>query len=153
MLIFFFLIFRHTHRQEASYGLDDLIYIIRGIVKIIEFIIAVSVVLAGIYEAIFSRFSWISIMILVVHAYVNVIQRLNSGFRSFRKRRNAVCKTNKLPNATKEQLEQLNDVCSICFVNLVNENTSIVTNCNHYFHRVCLRRWLSFKDTCPMCKQ
>lgn len=129
-----------------------MIYVIRGFVKIIEFIIAVSVVFCGIYEATFNRFSWISIMILVVHAYVNVIQRLISGFTSFRKRRNAVCKTNKLPNATKEQLEKLNDVCSICFIDLSNEKTSVVTNCNHYFHRVCLRRWLSFgKDSCPMC--
>lgn len=124
----------------------------RGIVKIIEFIIAVSVVAAGIYEASFNRFSWISILILIVHAYFNVIQRLNQGFRSFISRRKAANKSNQLPNATKEQLEELNDVCSICFVDLNNANTSIVTNCNHFFHRVCLRRWLSFgKDTCPMC--
>lgn len=138
-------------RDEPWAPLDDLVYVIRGIVKIIEFIIAVSVVLAGIYEASFNRFSWISIMILVVHFYFNVLQRLNQGFRSFIKRRNAVDKSNQLPDATREQLQKLNDVCSICFVDLNNEHTSIVTNCNHYFHRVCLRRWLSFKDSCPMC--
>lgn len=138
-------------RDEPWAPLDEVVYVIRGIVKIIEFVIAVSVVLAGIYEASFNRFSWISIMILIVHCYFNVLQRLNQGFRSFIKRRKAVCKSNSYPNATKEQLDKLNDVCSICFVELNNENTSIVTNCNHFFHRVCLRRWLSFKDTCPLC--
>jgi len=139
-------------RDEPWTPLDEVVYVIRGIVKIIEFIIAVSVVMAGIYEASFNRFSWISIMILIVHAYFNVIQRLNQGFRSYVKRRHAATKSNQLPNATREQLEKLNDVCSICFVDLNNENTSVVTKCNHYFHRVCLRRSLSFKDCCPVCR-
>lgn len=70
-----------------------MVYVVRGIVKIIEFTIAVSVVLAGIYEASFNRFSWISIVILMVHCYFNVLQRLQAGFRSFIKRRRAVCKS------------------------------------------------------------
>ena len=140
-------------RDEPWAPLDEVVYMVRGIVKIIEFIIAISVCFAGIYEASFNRFSLISIMILITHCYFNVLQRLNSGFRSFIKRRRAVSKTNCMPNATKEQLAKLNDVCSICFVDLNNANTSIVTNCSHYFHRVCLRRWLSFKDSCPMCNK
>lgn len=134
---------------------------IRSIVKIVEFVIAVSVVLAGIYEASVNRFSWVSIAILMVHFYVNVLQKLSFGFQSFIKRRRAVCKSNSLPNATREQIEKFNDICSICFAELrapSNESTSIATNivvtrCSHLFHRACLRKALFFRDfrNCPMC--
>merc|ERR1719481_2081951 len=29
----------------------------------------------------------------------------------------------------------------------------VVTQCNHIFHRHCLRRWLVLQDNCPLCTQ
>ena len=55
---------------------------------------------------------------------------------------------NSLEWATEEQLEQLNDVCCICYEEL---DSAKVTKCNHYFHSVCLRKWLYVQDKCPMC--
>jgi len=26
-----------------------------------------------------------------------------------------------------------------------------ITQCNHYFHGVCLRKWLYVQDRCPLC--
>ena len=38
-----------------------------------------------------------------------------AGWNTFIKRRTAVSKINRLPEATKEQLERNNDVCAICY--------------------------------------
>ena len=155
LFISFYLCSLFFDANESYVQLDEYIYYIRGIVKIAEFTIALFVVLLGLHEALFNPAgsSWLSIVILFVHFYFNVFQRLNQGFQSFIKRRRAVCKTNSLPNATKEQLEKLNDLCSICFTELKNESSSkvIVTKCEHFFHACCYRRWLCFKESCPMC--
>lgn len=28
-----------------------------------------------------------------------------------------------------------------------------ITRCNHYFHGVCLRKWLYVQDRCPFCHE
>lgn len=78
-------------------------------------------------------------------------QRFQAGYRSFEKRRIAVQRSSRLPAASHEQLEQHNDVCAICFMEMVSVSNSVMTPCAHYFHRVCLRRWLCFQDRCPLC--
>ena len=47
-----------------------------------------------------------------------------------------------------EQLEENNDVCAICYQDM---NQAKVTRCKHFFHGVCLRKWLYRQDTCPLC--
>jgi hypothetical protein len=43
-------------------------------------------------------------------------------------------------------------ICSICLVRFVGEDEDVaVTNCEHYYHEDCLRRWLELKETCPDC--
>lgn len=64
------------------------------------------------------------------------------------KRRTAVNKINSLPEATSEQLRILNDVCSICYSEMLSAK---ITRCSHYFHGVCLRKWLYVQDRCPLC--
>jgi E3 ubiquitin-protein ligase RNF139 len=64
------------------------------------------------------------------------------------KRRHAVHKINSLPEATEEQLLNFDDVCAICYQELT---TARITRCNHYFHGVCLRKWLYVQDICPLC--
>ncbi len=68
------------------------------------------------------------------------------------KRATAVDKLNSLPNATAEQLETKDDVCAICQMEFSVGNTK-VTRCDHYFHSICLRKWLYMQDTCPMCHE
>ena len=29
--------------------------------------------------------------------------------------------------------------------------TAKVTQCRHFFHSVCLKKWLYMQDTCPLC--
>ena len=153
LLIIHCLLWYDATRDEPWAPLDELVYCVRGIAKLIEIGIAALVVLAGLHEAFFYRFNWTNLLILSVHCYFNVLLRFQAGYANFKKRRTAVRKSNSLQNATKEQLQRLNDVCSICFMDLVNENTSVHTQCNPFFHRICLRRWLCFQDRCPICSQ
>jgi hypothetical protein len=41
--------------------------------------------------------------------------------------------------------------CPICFEE-IKVLESKKTKCNHEFHSACLTRWLSSKNTCPMCR-
>lgn len=64
------------------------------------------------------------------------------------RRRQAVDKINSLPEARPEQLLEFDDVCAICYQEM---GTARITRCNHYFHGVCLRKWLYVQDICPLC--
>lgn len=64
------------------------------------------------------------------------------------RRRQAVDKINSLPEASEAQLQEFDDVCAICYQEM---GTARITRCNHYFHGVCLRKWLYVQDICPLC--
>ncbi|XP_064600261.1 RING finger protein 145-like [Liolophura sinensis] len=136
-------------RQEPWELLDDVVYYARSVTRVMEFIIAVFIVCYGIVESLFGEWSWINSSILIIHCYFNVWQRLQSGWKSFLLRREAVKMVGSLPNATPEQLQELNDVCAICYQEM--SSTAKVTPCGHFFHGFCLRKWLYVKDACPMC--
>lgn len=55
-----------------------------------------------------------------------------------------------LPNATKEHLYALNDVCAIC---LRNMKSAKVTPCNHHLHESCLTKWSYISKNCPLCSK
>lgn len=83
-----------------------------------------------------------------MHAYFNVYTRAVEGWKNFLLRRSAVRRLNSLKSATDEELEEYDDVCSICFDEMISAK---VTKCNHFFHSMCLRKWLYVQDKCPMC--
>lgn len=129
-------------------ALDDVIYYTRSIVRILEFVVAVFVVCYGMKESITGEWSWVNSSILLMHCYFNVWQRLQTGWKTFLLRREAVKRMESLPYATAEQLAEYNDICSICYQSLT---TARITPCGHYFHGVCLKKWLYIKENCPMC--
>jgi hypothetical protein len=53
-------------------------------------------------------------------------------------------------NTSKEQIDDNNDVCSIC---LHDMKSAKITLCNHLYHEMCLRKWISTKTDCPLCKE
>ena len=131
--------------------LDEVVYYVRAFTKVVEFLVAFSVVIVGVYEGATGQWTWTNALILAVHCYFNVCQRFQAGLRSFVQRRQAVKKSSSLPTATPERLVKYQDVCAICFMDMTACATCVVTPCSHLFHRVCLRRWLSFHDRCPLC--
>ncbi|RUS84263.1 hypothetical protein EGW08_007956 [Elysia chlorotica] len=135
-------------RSEPWENLDDIIYFARAVTRVMEFIVAVFVVCFGLKESIVGEWSWINSIILVVHCYFNVWQRLQSGWKSFLLRWEAAKKVESLPQASADLLAQHDDVCAICYSEM---RTACVTPCAHLFHSICLRKWLYVKETCPMC--
>uniref|UniRef100_A0A182U9Y9 RING-type domain-containing protein n=1 Tax=Anopheles melas TaxID=34690 RepID=A0A182U9Y9_9DIPT len=89
-------------------------------------------------------------LMMGIHAYFNIWCEARAGWVVFMKRRTAVHKISSLPEATIAQLQQFDDVCAICYQDMTSAK---ITRCNHYFHGVCLRKWLYVQDRCPLCHE
>uniref|UniRef100_A0A665WL30 RING finger protein 145 n=1 Tax=Echeneis naucrates TaxID=173247 RepID=A0A665WL30_ECHNA len=131
-------------------SLDEVIYWVNAVSRVLEFVVALCVVAYGTWESLFGEWSWMGASVIIIHSYFNVWLRGQSGWRSFLLRQEAAKKINSLPKATAQQLQQHNDVCSICFQEM---SSAVITYCRHFFHGNCLRKWLYVQDTCPLCHQ
>jgi hypothetical protein len=69
--------------------------------------------------------------------------------------------TKKYENLVQDTLKQCcavekNEIkgdCSICLEELVfSENNLIKLDCNHYFHEKCIEKWITDKNSCPLCR-
>ncbi|XP_022091865.1 RING finger protein 145-like [Acanthaster planci] len=144
-----YLLFMADHRRSTSWeSLDDVVYGIHAMCHVLEFGIALSVLFYGGMESFHRDYNLLGAAVILVHCYFNVLQRAQAGWQSFLHRRDAVRKIKSLPTATQEELSSLRDVCAICFEEMAFAK---VTPCRHYFHSVCLRRWLYVQDKCPLC--
>ncbi|XP_009882389.1 PREDICTED: RING finger protein 145-like [Charadrius vociferus] len=130
--------------------MDEIIYCVNAVSRVLEFLVAVCVVGYGTWESLFGEWSWMGASVIIIHSYFNVWLRAQSGWKSFLLRREAAKKINSLPRATGGQLRDHNDVCAICFQDM---QVAVITPCSHFFHAACLRKWLYVQDTCPMCHQ
>lgn len=133
--------------------LDEVVYVSRSLTKILEFIIAISVVVVGLWEAMNKRSNLLNSSILILHCYFNVWQRIKDGLRSYIRRREANRTVNSLMFADATQISKCNDLCSICFLEMNEKQTLMVTitKCNHLFHRLCIKKWLCIQNRCPLC--
>jgi len=148
-LVVIYLLFMYDAlRGEPWELLDDVVYYARAVTRVLEFLVAVFVVGAGLRESMQGQWSWINSSVLLIHCYFNVWQRLQSGWKSFLLRREAVRKIESLPVATPQDLGEYGDVCAICYADM---KTARITACHHLYHATCLRKWLYVQDKCPMC--
>ncbi|XP_069601134.1 RING finger protein 145-like isoform X2 [Ranitomeya imitator] len=132
----------------AVQRMDEIVYGVNAVSRTLEFLVALCVVAYGTWESVFGEWSWIGVSVIIVHSYVNVWLRAQSGWSSFLLRREAANKISCLSRASEEQLSAHNDLCAICFQDM---SVAVLTSCNHFFHADCLRKWLYVQDTCPMC--
>ncbi|XP_028592017.1 E3 ubiquitin-protein ligase RNF139 [Podarcis muralis] len=131
--------------------LDDYVYYVRSTGNIIEFIFGVIMFGNGAYTMVFESGSKIRACMMCLHAYFNIYLQAKNGWKTFINRRTAVEKINSLPEVKGERLREIDDVCAICYHEFTT--SARITPCNHYFHALCLRKWLYIQDTCPMCHQ
>ncbi|XP_007899105.1 E3 ubiquitin-protein ligase RNF139 [Callorhinchus milii] len=131
--------------------LDDYIYYVRSTGNVIEFIFGVIMFGNGAYTMMFESGSKIRACMMCLHAYFNIYLQAKNGWKTFINRRTAVKKINSLPEVTGSRLRDIDDVCAICYQEFTT--SARITPCNHYFHALCLRKWLYIQDTCPMCHQ
>lgn len=129
-------------RSDPIESLDEVIYWVNAVSRVLEFVVALCVVAYGTWESLFGEWSWMGASVIIIHSYFNVWLRAQSGWRSFLLRQEAAKKINSLPKATAEQLQQHNDVCSICFQvsrfstycniqNLLNSDPAVGTEFKH----------------------
>ena len=139
-----------AYRDTFWEGLDDYVYYIKAIGSSIEFLFGLFLFCNGGWIFLFESRGAIRAFMMCIHAYFNIWVQAKEGWKIFMNRRTAVKKINSLPEATTDQLTNHNDVCAICYQEL---RQARVTNCNHFFHGVCLRKWLYIQDKCPLCHQ
>eukprot|EP00095_Tigriopus_kingsejongensis_P000282 snap_masked-scaffold816_size93094-processed-gene-0.5 protein:Tk00282 transcript:snap_masked-scaffold816_size93094-processed-gene-0.5-mRNA-1 annotation:"protein trc8 homolog" len=145
-----YLLFVYDHYcQEGTWEqLDDAVYYVKAVGNTVEFCFAVFLFFNGGWILMFESGGTIRALMMLIHAYCNIWCEAKAGWQTFIKRRTAVAKINGLPDASPEQLEEHNDVCAICYQDMQGAK---VTRCRHFFHGVCLRKWLYVQDTCPLC--
>lgn len=137
-----------AYRSSFWEKLDDYVYYIRAFGNTVEFCFGIFLFFNGAWILIFESGGTIRAIMMCVHAYFNIWCEARAGWSVFMKRRTAVNKINSLPEASAEQLHRLDDVCAICYQEMKNAK---ITRCNHFFHGVCLRKWLYVQDRCPLC--
>ncbi|CAL7938181.1 unnamed protein product [Xylocopa violacea] len=137
-----------AYRRVFWEQLDDCVYIIRSFGNTIEFAFGIFLFFNGFWILVFESGGTIRAIMMCIHAYFNIWCEAKAGWSVFMKRRSAVNKINSLPEAKTEQLRMLDDVCAICYQEM---QSAKITRCNHYFHSVCLRKWLYVQDRCPLC--
>ncbi|XP_019874178.2 protein TRC8 homolog [Aethina tumida] len=137
-------------RETFWEKLDDYIYYIRAFGNTVEFCFGIFLFFNGAWILLFESGSAIRAVMMCIHAYFNIWCDAKAGWSVFMKRRTAVNKIESLPEADKEQLRQLEDVCAICYQEM---QSAKITKCKHFFHGVCLRKWLYVQDRCPLCHE
>ncbi|CAH1099348.1 unnamed protein product [Psylliodes chrysocephalus] len=139
-----------ARRETFWEKLDDYIYYIRAFGNTVEFCFGIFLFFNGAWILMFESGSAIRAAMMCVHAYFNIWCDAKAGWSVFMKRRTAVNKIESLPEADKEQLRLLDDVCAICYQEM---QSAKITRCRHFFHGVCLRKWLYVQDRCPLCHE
>lgn len=137
-----------TYKDGLWENLDDYVYYLKGASSLIEFILGIYLLVNGIWIFIFESTGAIRACMMCLHAYLNIWIQGKKGWEAYLERQSSQEKINFLQEATKEQLKVNNDVCAICFQEL---KSARITKCNHFFHGVCLRKWLKVQDICPLC--
>eukprot|EP00474_Spongospora_subterranea_P009197 CRZ09655.1 hypothetical protein [Spongospora subterranea] len=54
-------------------------------------------------------------------------------------------------DASEQELRDLDDHCTICHEPLQTGQTKKLP-CSHFFHLSCLRQWMKYRRTCPICR-
>lgn len=139
-----------ARRQTFWEKLDDYVYYIRAFGNTVEFCFGIFLFFNGAWILIFESGGAIRALMMCIHAYFNIWCEARAGWGVFMKRRTAVHKISSLPEATPMQLRSFDDVCAICYQEMTSAK---ITRCKHYFHGVCLRKWLYVQDRCPLCHE
>ncbi|XP_022915966.1 protein TRC8 homolog isoform X2 [Onthophagus taurus] len=141
-----------ARRETFWEQLDDYVYYIKAFGNMVEFCFGIFLFFNGIWILVYESGAVVAgairAVMMCIHAYFNIWCDAKAGWTVFMKRRTAVNKIDSLPEADAEQLRHLDDVCAICYQEM---KSAKITRCKHYFHGVCLRKWLYVQDKCPLC--
>ena len=119
-------IFRSKFKITSS----DFLSCFRFTGRVLEFIVGLFLLCNSAFILIFESGGAIRAVLVGLHAYFNLWCEARAGWKIFTRRRTAVHKIATLE--TVENLDQLDDVCAICFHDLKsNGSVNVIIN---YFH-------------------
>jgi hypothetical protein len=149
--LFIFLLYKYDSRRDANWKhFDDVIFYIRLGCDILKTLINSFTVCYGVYIIFFGWYSFHEILRIYSLCYMKIYRVIQKWKAILHQRGQVVQFTVNLPDASKEQIEDNNDVCSIC---LQDMKIVKITPCNHLYHEMCLRKWLNIKTDCPLCSE
>lgn len=137
-----------AYKETFWEKLDDYVYYVQSTGNTVEFVFGIFLFCNGIWIMLFESGGAIRALMMCIHAYFNIWLQAKEGWRVFVNRRKAVARIAALETATQEQLDAHADVCAICYQELLSAR---ITYCKHFFHAVCLRKWMYVQDHCPLC--
>ncbi|UJR13713.1 hypothetical protein I4U23_000724 [Adineta vaga] len=140
------------NRLPTADSFDEYIFRIKATTSCFEFLLGVFLLLNGFYILCFESRGALRALMLAIHAHLNIIKNLRRGWQIFQNRKSARNNVNQLPLATTEQIQEYNDICSICHNTLIS-GIACVTPCAHIFHQKCLQKAFYATQNCALCSR
>ena len=138
----------HTHRNFFTENIDDILFYIKAVSGFIDFICGIFLFINGAYIFFFESGGFIRFTMMIIHFYCNIYQTATRGIKTLKLRRSAWKRVNRFKPASQEQLDDNDDICPICYQEMVE---AVVIKCGHVFHKYCLQKWLTIQEKCPLC--
>ncbi|XP_069371363.1 E3 ubiquitin-protein ligase RNF139-like [Paralichthys olivaceus] len=130
-------------------NLDDYVYYVSSTGDIIQLLLSVIFYGNGAYTMMVMGANNIHVSTLCLFAFLRIYLHGKTCLKKFINHRRALKKIEVLPEISGDQLRDINDSCAICHQEFAT--SARITPCHHYFHAVCMRKWLIIQNTCPIC--
>ncbi|XP_061170642.1 RING finger protein 145-like [Saccostrea echinata] len=129
-------------------SMDDVVFYIWSTIQLINTVLSFVLACTSDFFLFQNYFYWLSPLLLV--GCLPFWERLKMLWKNLQVRRKTMKMIDLLPNTTEEQIQDFDDVCSICQYSI---STAKITPCGHFFHQMCLKKWMYTNDLCPLCRQ
>lgn len=133
---------------------DEFLYHLNLIHQCVQLFYAVAVGTSGLSECILLKHKyWLIGSCCILIITISVYSKVSQCISNYLARRDRIRKLSaSLTTATKTQLTNHGDVCSICYLDM-DHPEAVITSCSHYFHLTCLKKWVisQHRDSCPFC--
>lgn len=135
---------------------EDWIFWIKTISKFCELIGGCIMLGNAIYVLIYQRpiMLCIRVIMMLIHTYFNIYKTFKKGYSKIKLRLLTSRLLDSLKQVNVEEIPEPDRLCAICYEDFevgINANPVIETECQHRFHRMCIKKWLRLKNVCPLC--
>ncbi|XP_062619541.1 RING finger protein 145-like [Saccostrea cucullata] len=129
-------------------SMDDVIFYIWSTIQFINTVLSCVLICIGDFFLFQNFFIWFSPLALA--GCLPYWGRLKKLWENLKVRRKVMKMIDLLPVTVEEQMQNFDGVCSICQYSI---STAKITPCGHFFHRMCLQKWMYTNELCPVCRQ
>lgn len=73
--------------------------------------------------------------------------------KCFKKMKESYILNKKIKKVKESDLENLLNECSICLDEYKINDKIMILDCEHIYHKECIKLWLDKNDNCPICRE